>query len=971
MPQKKQKAIHVSKLRQRAEEALETSSGDNSYLDRLSPDEIKAIIHDLQTHQIQLEMQNDELKRSQAELDTARTRYFDFFNMAPVGYITISEKELIIETNLTATTLLCKVRSELIKTPISRFILKEDHDIYYLHRKQLLSTGEPQTYELRMVRPEGPPFWARLDATVLQDKDDSLTCRVVIVDITELKQTDEALSFLLTCGLPSTGEDFFLSLARYLAKTLGMEYVCIDRLEGDGLTAATVAIYNNDRIESNVAYALKDTPCGEVVSKGVCCYPKGIRQLFPQDAALQELMAESYFGTTLVNSKGRKIGLIAIIGNHPMDDPKRAESLLRVVALRAAGEMERKQMQEALQDSAENLSRIIDTSPVGICTVDPLGNFVTTNAAYEKMLGYTKEELSKLSFQEVTHPDNRSKNKKLFQDMFYLKTTSFFMEKKYIRKDGAMIEVAVHATGIIDAEGNIRFGTAFVEDITTRKFADEQLRKIEAMKRANKRATMAKELAEKANQAKSMFLANMSHELRIPLNAVLGFSRQLSNASDSTKDQIATLDIITRSGEHLLELINNVLDIAKIESGKVELEESQTDLHHFIRDLHTLMHSRATQKGLEFTLEMTEDIPRFVLVDAVKLRQVLINLVGNAIKYTTEGVVILRILPGNMKTENKISETKQEQLEVCFEIEDTGPGIDKKDQKRIFKPFVQLDYRLMTERGTGLGLAISRQTVELLGGSLDVDSNIGKGSVFHFNIPMIRLLDDTKLSTRQQRQVIGIAEGQPRYRLLIAEDQPENRLLLRRMLDPFGSDIQEAVNGQEAVFISEEWHPHLIFMDIRMPILNGIEATKQIKAKKTVENTKIVALTAHALEEERKKILDSGCDEFIRKPLLGNEIFDSLSKHLGVTFLYAQKRPEEDERKTIRLDAADFKKLPTDLIAELWYAVELLDRQRCLKIISRVMDLDKDLANNLSHMINKLQYADLLKVLDRLSSKEN
>jgi len=342
----------------------------------LSPEEISQKLHELRVHQIELEMQNEELRRTQEELGDSRARYFDLYDLAPVGYVTISETGLILETNLTAATLLCKARNELAKQPVSNFILKEDQDIYYRHREQLFKTGEPQSFELRMVRPEEPPFWARLDTTATQDKDGSLTCRVVIVDITELKQTDEALSFLLTCGLPSTGEDFFLSLARYLAKTLGMEYVCIDRLEGDGLTAATVAIYNNDRIESNVAYALKDTPCGEVVSKGVCCYPKGIRQLFPQDAALQELMAESYFGTTLVNSKGRKIGLIAIIGNHPMDDPKRAESLLRVVALRAAGEMERKQMQEALQDSAENLSRIIDTSPVGICTVDPLGNFV-------------------------------------------------------------------------------------------------------------------------------------------------------------------------------------------------------------------------------------------------------------------------------------------------------------------------------------------------------------------------------------------------------------------------------------------------------------------------------------------------------------------------------------------------------------------------------------------------------------------
>ena len=232
-----------------------------------------------------------------------------------------------------------------------------------------------------------------------------------------------------------------------------------------------------------------------------------------------------------------------------------------------------------------------------------------------------------------------------------------------------------------------------------------------ALKQAKDYAETAQVAAEAASQAKSLFLANMSHELRTPLNAVLGFSRQLRNAPDATEDRIEILDIITRSGEHLLDLINNVLDIAKIESGKVMLEESDTDLHHIISDLHTLMHSRATEKGLEFTLEMSDDLPRYVFVDAGKLRQVLINLIGNAIKYTPAGGVILRVMARQQVTVSqkaRAGQAKPEKVRVRFEVKNTGIGIDNKDQGRIFESFVQLDGQSTTERGTGLGLVISK-----------------------------------------------------------------------------------------------------------------------------------------------------------------------------------------------------------------------------------------------------------------------
>jgi signal transduction histidine kinase/CheY-like chemotaxis protein len=495
----------------------------------------------------------------------------------------------------------------------------------------------------------------------------------------------------------------------------------------------------------------------------------------------------------------------------------------------------------------------------------------------------------------------------------------------------------------------------------------------EAMRRANTRARLAQEQAETANRAKSLFLANMSHELRTPLNAVLGFSRQLRNDAGATDRQKAILDIIARSGEHLLELINNILDIAKIESGKVGLEDADTDLHRLLKDIYALMQPRSVEKGLSFNLDISDDLPGLVRVDTGKLRQVLINLIGNAFKFTVAGGVILRVRYERQGADFQPSTTEQADVEkrwLRFEVEDTGIGIGAEDQKRLFEAFVQLDGEPTTERGTGLGLVISKHTVELMGGWIDVNSEPGKGTVFSFAVPMGIVPAEAFMPAKVlHHRVTGLAEGQRRCRLLIAEDQPENRLLLRCMLEPLGFELREAVNGQEAVAIFDTWRPDLIFMDIRMPVMSGIEATRRIKASTTGAATKIVAVTAHALDEERKEILDSGCDEFIRKPFQENDIFDALSRHIGVRFRHDQASAA-DAGETVALLASDLQCLPNDLIRKLRSAVELLDRAICLEVVNRIREIDEKHAELLHHMVVQFQYRELLTILDQVTIKE-
>jgi chemotaxis protein methyltransferase CheR len=348
-------------MRRQAEAiARKTAALSPENIDSLSSEELRQILHELRVHQIELEMQNEELRQADSDLEASRARYFDLYDLAPVGYCTISEKGLILEANFTAANLFGNIRNELIKQPISRFIYSNDQDVFYLYRKRLFETGMLQKCEVRIVKKDGTVFWASLTSTVEQDADGAALCRLVISDITDHKRIEKIQTFLAQTSSGPSDEPFFNALAEFLAESLEMEFVCINRLDDDGLTARTVAVWNDDHFDDNVIYNLKGTPFEDMVGQTVCYFPANVRKFFPGDQMLQNLRAESYLGVTIWGHTRQPIGLIAVIGRRPLVNRRLAESTLKLVAIRAAGEFERMEAEDALQYAHDKLEKKVE-----------------------------------------------------------------------------------------------------------------------------------------------------------------------------------------------------------------------------------------------------------------------------------------------------------------------------------------------------------------------------------------------------------------------------------------------------------------------------------------------------------------------------------------------------------------------------------------------------------------------------------
>ncbi len=614
----------------------------------------------------------------------------------------------------------------------------------------------------------------------------------------------------------------------------------------------------------------------------------------------------------------------------------------------------------AIREAEGKYRSIFENAQEGIFQATLDGRLLQANPTLATILNYTSADELILSARNDTASAAsifvRSSERNRLLALLRTHGSARGFEARLQRKDGEMIWASISARMVRDDLGQPALIEGFLADVSERKLAEIELRSYkdqleEKVQQRTAELLLARDAAETANKAKSAFLANMSHELRTPLNAILGFSDLLLREPGLSARQQENLNIINRSGDHLLSLINDVLEIAKIEAGRLQLRIAPFDLHSSVDGIFEMMRLRAEEKGLRLTLETSADVPRYVKGDQARFRQILINLVGNAVKFTQQGGVIVRLAMAS-----------DARRQLIIEVEDSGRGISPEDVQRLFKPFEQLGGD-GEHKGTGLGLSIARQFVELMGGTINVESALGKGALFRLRLP-IEIPDasevDTSTPTSRSR-VVSVAPGQDSFRILIAEDHPENQRLMARLMTDIGLEVQVADNGERCVSLFEEWHPHLIWMDRRMPVMNGDEATQRIRRLPGGDEVKIIMVTASVFSEEEQELIASGMDDFVRKPFRVDEIYSCLSRQLGLQ--YIREAESEAQKPVAKLTPAMLAVLPPELRGELKEALASLDVAEIAETIAKISAIDAEVGATLSNLTSGYDYPTILDAL--------
>ena len=618
---------------------------------------------------------------------------------------------------------------------------------------------------------------------------------------------------------------------------------------------------------------------------------------------------------------------------------------------------ERKKIEMALEKSLAKYQRLVDDMGDKFVVFSHTGltgivNYVS--GGIESVFGLRKEEIIGHSWQDLTNWKSEDAAMAQLAVRKALdgieKFQQFELRFMHPEKGERTVKISQHPS--YDLENNIVMIEGIVEDITEQKQAEIELQQ-------------AKVAAEAANKAKSSFIANMNHELRSPLNAILGFARLLQRDPTLSKAQLESATIIQNSGEHLLNIINQILDLAKLESQNIKLEKTLIDLRSLLKELNHLFLLRIEEKCLDFKIKIDDKIPQYIQTDLMKLRQILINLLDNAIKFTQSGYILVKV---------SLASCTSEFCLINFQVKDSGCGISIPEQAQLFEAFSQAEAGRKSGKGTGLGLNITRKFIQLLGGEITLESVVGKGSSFNFTIKAQLSESVPEVCFVQAQKIIGLLPNQPCYRILVVDDNPINLRLLINLLNILELEIYQAENGQEAIKQWQTYQPHLIFMDLRMPVLDGYNATHQIRqleleycqnSTEVQSTTTIIALSASINSQE--KALKSGCDSFIPKPLVEAEIFEILQKYLKLNYRYqTQTEPEPIQKISPQQLTPALQLIDANLITQLRQAAMIGKEETIHQIIQEIATINSELAQSLTTWAEEFNYMLILNAIELL-----
>jgi PAS domain S-box-containing protein len=764
-----------------------------------------------------------------------------------------------------------------------------DYYVDITHRDRLRGpleeTGQADAVLLHLKRPTGETFWARASArmitwdnepavlTVFEDISEQLSAQQALeASRQRLAAQSRALTFLTaTHANPDDSfDDRLQGILKAAAETLNAERVSLWRLDArwSQITCVDLFTLSTGTHESGLTLRRQDAPRyfdaierERVVAASDARTDPRTREF--SETYLKPLNIYAMLDVPL--RRGTEVtGVLCVehAGSErawTIDEQNFAVATANLISVAIADERLRNALSQVTA-SDTRAHMILDTAHDAFIGMDDSGRIVNWNAQAEQTFGWTAQEVIGRNLADTLIPtafrEAHNKGMRRFLQSGEAPVVNRRLELRGLHRDGHEFPIEITITSPMKRADGYFFG-AFLRDISDRLERDEALKH-------------AKEVAEAATRAKSEFLANMSHELRTPLNGVIGYSQLLQRDRGLTPRQQEALDAISKCGTHLLELINDVLDLSKIEAGRIDIEQSATDLPQLITDLKYVIAESATRKGLTLVTSLDPDLPARVILDGRHVRQILLNLLGNAIKFTQNGSVALTIKAADGDG-------------ILFAVSDTGPGIEPDQLSKIFEAFTQTAAGAAAG-GTGLGLTISRHLLEIMGADLKVESTIGKGSRFSFTLPLVTAGEAIVDGDDAQPSLFAhLAPGQ-QVTALVIDDSTVSRRILASLLESAGLHVITAAGALEGISLAKDHQPHVIFMDVKMADLDGFSATRRLSADELTKHIPVIAVTASALGDTRKAARDAGCVAYLPKPVRAEALFQALHTHLHLTF---------------------------------------------------------------------------------------